>query len=100
MIYIERFGDVGVNPNTGALGTGAMHMRYLGLLFYTLVIGLNISSLTKHHQPWAPVAIAGPGTFIMLTSTDVSVALLANGLLVGVIILFLWPTVVANRPEA
>lgn len=100
MISIERFGDVGVNPNSGALGTGFKHMCYLGLLFYTLVIGLIINSLTKRHQSRVPVAIAGPGTFITLTSTDVSVALLTNGMFIGMIILFLWPKVVASRPVA
>lgn len=103
MISIERSGDVGVNPNTGALGTGFMHLGYMGLLFYAVVVGLIISvisSLSKNHARWVPVAVTGPGTFIMLTSTDVSVALLTNGLLVGMIIIFLWPTVVASRPEA
>lgn len=96
LISIVRTGDVGINPNTGALGTGFMHMGYLGLLFYAVVIGLIISvisSLSKHHPPWVPVAVTGPATFIMLTSTDVSVALLTNGLLVGMLVIFLWPGV-------
>jgi hypothetical protein len=95
MISIVRTGDIGINPNTGALGTGFMHMGYMGMLFYAVLIGLIISfitSLSKHHPPWVPVAVAGPATFIMLTSTDVAVALLTNGLLVGILVVFLWPT--------
>ena len=98
LISIVRTGDTGINPNTGALGTGFMHMGYLGMFFYALVIGLIISiitSLSKHLPSWAPVAVAGPAMFIMLTSTDVSVALLTNGLLVGIFVIFLWPKSVA-----
>lgn len=99
MIVIERIGDVGVNPNTGALGAGFMHMGYMGLAFYAVVMGLIISvisSLSKNHPSWVSVAVTGPATFIMLTSTDVSVALLTNGLLVGMMLVFLWPASAVN----
>lgn len=94
IISIIRTGDVGINPNTGALGTGYMHMGYFGLLLYAAVIGALMSiveSLSKYHHSWVAVAVAGPPTFIMLTSTDLSVALVTNGLLLAMVILFLWP---------
>jgi hypothetical protein len=94
IISTIRTGDVGINPNTGALGTGYMHIGYFGLFLYAIVIGILISiieGLSKYHRAWVAVAVAGPPTFIMLTSTDLAVALVTNGLALSVVLLFLWP---------
>jgi hypothetical protein len=94
LISIVRIGETGINPNTGVLGMGFMHLGYVGLLFYALVSSLLIifiESISKYHPPWVPVAIAGPSFFILLTSTDISVALFTNGLAAAIIMLFFWP---------
>jgi len=105
IIAIERTGTARLNPNTGALGTGFMHMGYFGLLFYAFFIGAFLAlseSLARGIPAWVPMAVMGPPVYIMYTSTDVPVALATNGGLIALVILFLWPArseSVKIRPE-
>jgi len=94
LISIQRTGETGINPNVGVLGTGYQHMGYLGLLVYALLSGLILAlmeSLGKGLPRWVPLSIAGPSIYIMFTSTDLPVAMLTNGGIIALVILFLWP---------
>jgi hypothetical protein len=94
LISIHKMGNSGVNPNTGVFGTGYMHMGYLGLLVYALISGLILSlfeSLARTVPKWVPLAIGGPPLYILFTSTDLPVALMTNGGIIAILILFLWP---------
>lgn len=94
LISISKTGDVGVNPNTGVLGTGYMHMGYAGLFLYSLLAGILLTvlnSLSRTIQPWVSLSLATPPFYIMMTSADFSVSLITNGLLLSIFILFFWP---------
>ena len=94
IISTVRIGSPGINPNTGVLGTGFMHFGYFGMFFYSLVVSLLviiILALSRGFPAWLSTAVCGPAMFIMLTSTDASVALVTNGLLISILLLFLLP---------
>jgi len=95
LISIERLGDARMNPNVGIIATGYQHMGYLGLLFYAVLAGsilATFESLGKSTPNWVPLVIAGPSMYIMFTSVDMAVALVTNGGIIAMVILFLWPT--------
>lgn len=95
LISMFRLGEARINPNVGILGTGYQHMGYFGLLFYAILAGLilaTLETLGKGTPSWVPLAIAGPSMYIMFTSTDMTVALLTNGGIIAILMLFLWPT--------
>ena len=88
-------GETGINPNTGVLGTGYMHIGYAGLLVYAIVSGLLLAlfeSLAKGLPQWVSLAVAGAPMYIMFTSTDLPIALMTNGGIVALLVLFLWPS--------
>ena len=94
MISFERTGHMEVNPNTGVLGTGYMQLGFAGLFLYAVLVGLLaalIEGFSKNLRPVIPVAVAGPTFFLMLTSTDLSTALLTGGLALAILLLMLLP---------
>lgn len=99
LISLFKLGRSDITPNTGVFGTGYQHMGYLGLLLYAVLSGLILAlleSLAKATPNWVPLAVAGPPMYIMFTSADMPVALLTNGGLIAMLVLFLWP---AERPS-
>jgi len=94
LISIAKTGGIGITPNTGVLGTGFMHMGYFGLLLYAIITGILLSffeSVGKSIAVWVKFALGAPPFFILLTSADLPVALVTNGLLLALLILFFWP---------
>lgn len=94
LMGIHFFDDPNMSANPGNIGSGYSHAGLLGVLLYSLFTGFLISFVNTiggkvGHSLVAAISI--PVILMILTSTDLTTALLTHGLLMLVIILMFLP---------
>ena len=75
--------------NTGWIGSGFMHFHYIGLLIYTLIISIIMSTLdilSNQIGIRSVIALTFIPTITMFTSSDLPTTLITHGLVISVII--------------
>lgn len=92
------FNDTSMSANPGNIGSGYSNAGLFGVFLYSIVTGLVISFINAvgnkvGHQIVA--AISTPVILIVLTSTDLTTAILSHGLLALIILLLFLPKQVA-----
>lgn len=94
LIGIHFFDDPGMSANPGNIGSGYSHAGLLGVIIYSLFTGILISfvnTIGKKGGHSLAAAISTPIVLTVLTSTDLTTALLTHGMLILLIILLLVP---------
>jgi hypothetical protein len=94
-IMIGNFIGIGANSNVGFLGTGYMHFGFVGMIIFSLIVGLIInvfSSLADKlgEFSWIVPAVSIIPIISLLRNSDLFTALLTQGVLVSFIILSLY----------
>lgn len=79
--------------NNGFLATGYMHFGYVGVIVFSLIVGLLlwlVNVLVHKRVPlWLGISIVAVPFFSLFTSSDLTTALLTHGILVGMLVLFI-----------
>lgn len=91
----EYFGDDDTSSNTGVIGSGFANAGLVGVVVYSIGLGLLIALLNAFGRrighPF--VAAVGFATIVnVLTSTDLVTAVLTHGLLLLIVVLALFPS--------
>jgi hypothetical protein len=93
LIGIEYFSDPGTSANTGVIGSGFSNAGYLGVLFYSIAIGILIAVVNAYGKRIGHAVVAA-GSFItvyyVVTTTDLLTAILTHGLLLLLVVLGLF----------
>lgn len=92
--------------NTGFLATGYMHFGYIGMLIFSIITGglvWMVNCLYQNRMPlWLATSISVVPFFVLFTSSDLLTALLTHGILLCLLILFIFGhknDVISNRPR-
>jgi hypothetical protein len=94
VIGIKYFASPQMAANTGAIGSGYANAGLFGVALYSVTIGLFIGVLNAYGARIGHAAVAAVSfvlVFYVVTTTDLTTALLTHGLLLLVFILGLFP---------
>jgi len=100
VIGIEYFASPQMAANTGAIGSGYANAGLFGVALYSVAIGLFIGMLNGYGARIGHAAVAAVSfvlVFYVVTTTDLTTALLTHGLLLLVFILALFPGTVDQQ---
>ncbi len=94
MISYALLGHTDMNPNNGFLATAYMHFGMFGVIIFSLIVGWLmkiVDVLIRARLPiWFGLSLVIVPFVSLLTSADLSTALLTHGLAVSLIILWLF----------
>ncbi|MEN6327036.1 MAG: hypothetical protein ABFD18_12635 [Syntrophomonas sp.] len=97
MVSMYLYGHIDSWPNDGFLATGYMHFGYVGMLVFSIIVGMllwTLDTLVNKRIPlWLGISILIVPFYSLFTSADLFTAMLTHGILLGLIIVF----VMANR---
>ena len=89
-----KYDTFDVFVNTGVLGSGYMHFGYAGVILYGFMVGglfYLINSISNKRLPiWFTSSVMAPSLLMTLTSVDLTVGLLTNGILPGMMVIWLF----------
>lgn len=94
LMGIHFFDDSGMSANPGNIGSGYSHAGLIGVTIYSGLTGLLISFVNvigRRSGHALASAISIPTVLLILTSTDLTTALLTHGLFALVVVLSLLP---------
>ncbi len=82
------------SANNSFLSTGYMHAGIIGVIFYSFIFSLLLRLVDnikyEDKKIWISVAILTTPMFASITSSDLSVTLLTDGLLLSILLLYLF----------
>lgn len=85
------YGHQNTWANNGFLATGYMHFGFLGMIIFSLIVGVLLwllDILVYRRLPlWLGISIVTMPIFSLFTSADLTTALLTHGILVGMLVL-------------
>lgn len=97
MVSQYLYGGTGGWCNNGFMGSGYMHFGYVGMLMFSVVVGLLLKladSLTIGRMPvWLGISIVVAPFRTLFTSADLFAALMTHGIIVAFVIMM----VIASR---
>ena len=98
MIGLEYFGNEITNANTGWIGSGYAQAGLIGMIIYSVIIGiifntLNIFSKRVNKNIILPITIVP--VFSVITSSDLPTAFLTHGLILVLILV----SILAVKPQ-
>lgn len=96
LIGTDVFGREGMSANTGVIGSGFSHAGIVGVIIYSVLLGLIISSLNSFGKKIGHRLVFAASISILmsiLTSTDLTTAVLTHGLLLLFVLLMIFPRV-------
>jgi hypothetical protein len=96
LIGVEYFGNEATSANTGWIGSGYAQLGFLGMLVYALFMGALLSFLDKLGERAGSRIISAVMLIPMLapiTSSDPLTSMLTHGILVGLLVLMMLPTI-------
>jgi hypothetical protein len=102
MIGERFFGNVAMSANAGLLGSGYANAGFWGVILYAGIIGYIISALNAFGRRFGPDFVAAVSVFMIITivtSTDITTAVLTHGLLALIIAMTLLPKGVARSSD-
>lgn len=90
LIGEKYFSDPAMSANTGIIGSGVANAGLYGVLLYSLIVGVLISSLNGYgkrigHATVAAVSLVA--VFYLMSTTDLTTAILSHGLLLLFVIM-------------
>jgi len=93
LIGEKYFSDPSMGANTGMIGSGFSNAGLYGVFLYSMVVGMLISSLNVYgkrigHATVAAVSLVS--VFYVVTTTDLTTAILSHGLLLLLVMLSLF----------
>jgi hypothetical protein len=94
VIGYEYFLDMDMSANTGVIGSGFSNAGFLGVSAYSVIMGLMLSLLNSYGKVIGHVFVASSSVvifFTIISTTDLSTAVLSHGLLLLVIFLAIMP---------
>lgn len=90
LIGEKYFSDPAMSANTGIIGSGVANAGIYGVLLYSLIVGALISSLNGYGRRIGHATVAAVSLvtiFYVMSTTDLTTAILSHGLLLLFVIL-------------
>lgn len=93
LIGDKYFSNPGMSANTGMIGSGFANAGLYGVFLYSLLVGALISVLNEYGRRIGHAMVAAVGlvtVFYVVTTTDLTTAILSHGLLLLLVVLALF----------
>jgi len=93
LIGYQFFGNIDMGANTGWLGSGYMHLGFLGMVLYAFIIGLLLSlcdMLAKSKDHCIVVAVLSIPFLALFTSSDLPTVMLTHGFLFALLLVWIF----------
>ncbi|WP_322896003.1 MULTISPECIES: hypothetical protein [unclassified Yoonia] len=103
LIGADVFGQEGMSANTGVIGSGFSHAGIVGAIIYSIFLGLIVSSLNSFGNKIGHRLVFASSISILmsvLTSTDLTTAVLTHGLLLLFVLLMIFPRAELRTQES
>jgi hypothetical protein len=88
LIGMEYFGSEITGANTGWIGAGYAHLGFVGMLVYSVIVGLVIRQLDGYAKSFGlgfTLGVASAPLFAIMMSTDLPSGLLTHGMIAALI---------------
>lgn len=100
-VVIGNYSGLSSYANTGIYGTGFMHAGLSGMILYSFLVGLLLSYLNslrrKGFEKETIVGMAFTHVITLLSSSDFPVTLITHGLLLFIILIFLFSNSIGKK---
>ena len=94
IISLYLYGHPGTNCNNGFLATSYMHFGFVGVILYSVIVGILlglVDSLSSGRMPlWVAISFTIVPFFTLFTSADLTTSLLTHGIIIDLILLWLF----------
>lgn len=103
MVSIYLYGNPNISCNNGFLATSYMHFGYMGMFTFSIIVGLLLwitdMLVYKRIPIWLGISIIIIPFFTLFTSADLFTSLLTHGIILGLMIIFLFGSSLENDKQ-